>query len=288
MLCQRGLWGRFPQGWLYEPKIDGSRTLAFVSGGEVKLVSRHDSDYTLKFPEVASALRGLPDCVLDGEIACREYLKTAGRTHLEDPIRIELEAKFNPATYYVFDILRLVGEWVLTRPLAERKELLRKTVPSGGGVEVVEPSPLEELVRRAEAGELEGVVAKHPRSPYEFRRSAFWVKFRPERTEELPIIGWEDSDKPGRPYRSLILLRGGREVRASSGLTDRELAETAKLFASVPHERRGTKNYFIGKHAFTAEVSFSNAGGVPYRFPVIKRLKLEGSTFGGENEAERN
>ncbi len=52
-------------GWVYEPKWDGFRTLAFVDGGEVHLQSRNGKPMTRYFPELA-----FPDgrYVLDGEI----------------------------------------------------------------------------------------------------------------------------------------------------------------------------------------------------------------------------
>ena len=59
-------------GWLFEPKWDGYRALAYIRGGEVELQSRTGkSDLTTRFDTIARALpRAVrtPDCVLDGEV----------------------------------------------------------------------------------------------------------------------------------------------------------------------------------------------------------------------------
>ena len=60
-----------PHGdFLYEPKWDGFRCLAFVSEREVDLRSRHDRRLARYFPEVTAALAALDrqGFVLDGEL----------------------------------------------------------------------------------------------------------------------------------------------------------------------------------------------------------------------------
>ena len=39
-LCERGVWGRFPEGRLYERKLDGTRALAIKLEDKVKLINR--------------------------------------------------------------------------------------------------------------------------------------------------------------------------------------------------------------------------------------------------------
>ena len=63
----------FPQATV-EDKYDGIRAQAHVSGGEVKFFSRTRDEITESFPELPSALAGLPqDAILDGEIVAWEY-----------------------------------------------------------------------------------------------------------------------------------------------------------------------------------------------------------------------
>src|SRR3954454_8330499 len=57
-------------GWLFEPKWDGFRTLVFRDGGEVLLQSRDLKPMNRYFPELPEPLAAaLPTrCVIDGEI----------------------------------------------------------------------------------------------------------------------------------------------------------------------------------------------------------------------------
>src|SRR5258708_23048570 len=57
-------------GWLYEPKWDGFRTLVFRDGPKVHLQSRDLKPMNRYFPELEAPLAAaLPErCVLDGEI----------------------------------------------------------------------------------------------------------------------------------------------------------------------------------------------------------------------------
>src|SRR5256885_6414442 len=58
------------EGWVYEPKWDGVRCLAFRSGDQVLLQSKAGQPLGRYFPELVAALRNLPHSgfVLDGEI----------------------------------------------------------------------------------------------------------------------------------------------------------------------------------------------------------------------------
>src|SRR5437870_12935751 len=58
------------EGWLFEPKWDGFRTLVFRDGGDILLQSRDEKPMNRYFPELVAPLAAaLPErCVLDGEI----------------------------------------------------------------------------------------------------------------------------------------------------------------------------------------------------------------------------
>src|SRR3954468_6934707 len=77
-----------PRGdFLYEPKWDGFRCLAFVHGGEVDLRSRHEKPLARYFPELVAALRTLGDSfALDGEVVIEtatgfDFAALLNRTH---------------------------------------------------------------------------------------------------------------------------------------------------------------------------------------------------------------
>src|SRR5271155_5063885 len=57
-------------GWIFEPKWDGFRTIVFRDGAELTIQSRDEKPLNRYFPELAELLSAtLPErCVLDGEI----------------------------------------------------------------------------------------------------------------------------------------------------------------------------------------------------------------------------
>ena len=57
-------------GWLFEPKWDGFRTLVFRDGDEILLQSRDEKPMNRYFPELEAPLkRALPErAVVDGEV----------------------------------------------------------------------------------------------------------------------------------------------------------------------------------------------------------------------------
>jgi ATP-dependent DNA ligase len=64
--------------WIFEPKLDGFRTLAYIEQKKVALRSRNETDMTGYFPSVVSELKGVHGpCLLDGEtVAVDEHGKT--------------------------------------------------------------------------------------------------------------------------------------------------------------------------------------------------------------------
>jgi len=274
-VCERGEWGKFPEGRLYERKLDGTRALAVKLGDMVKLINRRGFEYTEQFPEIVADMRTYPHhaLILDGEICDRDFSTLAGRTHLQDRFKTEMRAKLHPCTLWVFDVLQVGVSKVADQPLSARKQALEE-LGERGQVKILRPEPLETLLAEVEAKRIEGVIAKDPSSRYEFRRSTAWLKFRREEAEDLLIIGYEDTDKPTRPFRSLIFRRGEREVQASSGLSEDDLRMLDEVFAKEPKRRVGTKWYFDNPR-FVAEVKFFGGSEIPYRFPSVVRLKLE-------------
>src|SRR5438309_1444825 len=74
-------------GWLYKPKWDGFRCLAFRSGNEVVLQSKAGQPLGRYFPEIVEALLELParNFVLDGEIVIFENSAANSRGNKAQP-----------------------------------------------------------------------------------------------------------------------------------------------------------------------------------------------------------
>jgi bifunctional non-homologous end joining protein LigD len=194
--------------WAYEMKWDGVRTVAYVDGGRVRLLSRNDRDVTATYPE----LRGLGDqlgsvpAVLDGEVVALDatgrpdFALLQRRMGVTKAAQVRRLADEVPVVYLVFDVLYLDGRDTTGLPYRDRRELLEGlglegpswAVPPtsyGGGTEMVEAS--------RERG-LEGVLAKRADSPYlPGRRSPHWRKVKNIRTQEVVVAGW----RPGTGRR---------------------------------------------------------------------------------------
>src|SRR3954469_18417465 len=63
-------------GWALEPKWEGWRALAHVTGDGARIFTRHGRGHHSRFPAVNAALSELPaGTVLDGELVCLEPLR---------------------------------------------------------------------------------------------------------------------------------------------------------------------------------------------------------------------
>ena len=120
-------------GWLYEPKWDGFRCLAFRRGEEIVLQSKAGQPLTRYFPEVAAALLALParKFVLDGEIIIRrggglDFDALLQRIH-PAASRIQRLSQETPAAYMVFDLLvDARGKALVSSPLSARRMALQE------------------------------------------------------------------------------------------------------------------------------------------------------------------
>ncbi len=120
-------------GWLYEPKWDGFRCLAFRQGDEVVLQSKAGQPLGRYFPEIVAALLALPvrKFVLDGEIVIRsgaglDFDALLQRIH-PAASRIQRLAQETPSTYMVFDLLvDAKGRSLAAKPLSARRMALQE------------------------------------------------------------------------------------------------------------------------------------------------------------------
>jgi len=186
-------------GFLYEPKWDGFRCLAFRAGGEIDLRSRHGRPLARYFPELVEALLGLRRrrFVLDGEIVVAgggglDFASLLARIH-PAPSRVERLRRETPASYVAFDLLALGGRDLSERPFAERRRLLADLLADAQPPLVLtpitaEPGVAEDWLERLGSG-IDGVVAKHESLPYRPGERAM-VKVKRERTAECVVAGF--------------------------------------------------------------------------------------------------
>src|SRR6476659_9476609 len=122
-------------GWAYEPKFDGFRTLAFVDGDEVQLQSRNGKPMARYFPEVvASCPAGR--YVLDGEIVASAFDTLGQRIHPAKS-RIDRLAVETPARFIAVDLLASGDDVLLEQGYLERRAALEAL-----GLDGVELTPV--------------------------------------------------------------------------------------------------------------------------------------------------
>jgi len=285
--------------WIFEPKLDGFRTLAFLNNGELWLQSRGELDVTAHYKILAENLNKQPasQLVLDGEIIAldakgklcfqclQEYLKSIkGLSH--DKMEVP-----SAVIYYVFDILYLNGYDLMRVPLITRKELLRSVLVPMEDVRLVEhfEKDGQTVYEAAIKNRLEGVVAKRKAGVYEAgKRSKDWLKIKAVNSDEFIICGFtQGTGNRSKTFGALVLgyydknnmLQPAGNVGSgfNSGLLLSLRKELNSLIIKSPHfdaEIKDSKGVTWVRPELVAEVKFAertNDGRL--RAPVFLRLR---------------
>jgi bifunctional non-homologous end joining protein LigD len=185
-------------GWGYEFKWDGVRAITDVAGGSGHFYARSGVEITVAYPELVPLLAQFDDVQLDGEIVVfnekgiPSFTTLAERMHVRDPVRAARLAGTYPATYMIFDLLRLRGTNLSGEPYRERRAVL-DGLELAGPHWAVPPTFSDGRAMYAAAREhsLEGVVAKRLDSPYRAGlRTPEWIKVKLEVTADFVVGGW--------------------------------------------------------------------------------------------------
>ncbi|MFI5070212.1 MAG: ATP-dependent DNA ligase [Terriglobales bacterium] len=198
-------------GWLYEPKWDGFRCLAFRAGKKVLLQSKAGQPLGRYFPEMVAALSALPHqrFVLDGEIVIfsgshLSFDNLLMRIHPAQS-RIRKLATETPATMMCFDLLvNSDGRSLIDRSLADRRQKLEEffaDLPTNSMVRLSPASKSSQQADRwmhglAKMG-LDGIVAKRLDEPYRSGERTAMVKIKRIRTADCVVGGFRYSEKGG-------------------------------------------------------------------------------------------
>ena len=265
---------RVPTGpdWRYEVKFDGYRALAYVRGGDCRLVSRNRNDLTQRFAEVAKAVVSAtksPNAVLDGEVV---RLDADGRASFS-----ELQQGAGALVYYVFDLLEVDGEPLVDAPLSRAQaavaQAARRALSHG--------QLLRGLRRRRRA-----VPGRRGAGPRRCRRQARrqrlpgraanrdWIKVKTQKSDEFVIVGYtRGSGRREHSFGALVLaavedgqLRYAGNV--GTGFDDDEIDNLLRLLRplqrdttplaevpKLPRVRKGDVQWVEPK--LVAEVRFS-------------------------------
>jgi bifunctional non-homologous end joining protein LigD len=207
--------------WVFEPKYDGIRILAFAEGGRVALVSRNGIDKARQFPEVVEAVAALRArvkhaLVLDGEIVAMHagdpvrFQQLQGRMHVTDAGAIQALRRSAPAALIAFDLLLEGRHSLVNEPWRTRRTHLEALFRHAGRSRSLQLGDVPEngaaMLRRARRGGWEGVIAKRADAAYAVgRRTRDWLKLKIERRQEFVVGGWTEPRK-SREHVGAILV----------------------------------------------------------------------------------
>ncbi len=237
-----------PPGWVYEPKWDGFRMIAW--GGEtLRLESRNGKDLLRYFPELTDALEELPEgTVLDGEVevfrnGVTDFDALQMRIHPAES-RINMLAEETPATLIVFDVLAHGGQDQMTAPYEDRRALLERIFAGLGAKWRLTPVTydLEEATRwfhEYEAAGCDGIICKQIDQPYvEDKRN--WIKWKHRRSVDCVVGGYrvhKDGDKIGSLLLGLYNDEGQLHfIGHCSGFTNQDRVAILEQFEQLRTE----------------------------------------------------
>jgi bifunctional non-homologous end joining protein LigD len=190
--------------WVFEPKLDGIRCLAFKSGHKVKMFSRNQLSLTESYPEVADALAAQTvNGIFDGEIAA----SIGGRTSFGALQRRMQSTRRPRLNFHVFDVMHLEGRDLTSLDLLSRKTLLKEALDLRPHLKRVahRRKKGEAFLEEACAKGWEGLIAKRAASAYQHGRSKDWLKFKCSNEQEFVIGGFTDPQGQRTGFGALLV-----------------------------------------------------------------------------------
>jgi bifunctional non-homologous end joining protein LigD len=191
-------------GW--EFKWDGVRAIAYIAGGQVRLLSRTGRDVTGSYPELAVLAQ-----------------------RVDGPVIVDQA----PVQLYLFDLLHHGGQSLLALPYTARRERLAELGLDADPIRTTPwyPGGAADVLATSLAHALEGVVGKPLASAYHPGQRRDWIKVKNLRHQMVIICGW----KPGQGRRAdtigslLVGVRDGPRLRyaghVGTGFTRAALAD---------------------------------------------------------------
>lgn len=271
--------------YLYEPKWDGFRCIAFRDGAEVELGSRNGRPLTRYFPELVDAvLEQMPDrCVVDGEVV------VAGANGLDFDVlsqrihpaasRVEMLSRETPARFVAFDLLAVDDRDLREEPFDERRAQLERALdgvraPLHVTPITADPAVAEDWFQRFEGAGLDGVVAKGRTIRY-LPDQRIMIKVKHERTGDFVVAGFRWYQTDASVVGSLMLgLYEGDELHHVGVIGSFPMARRRELVGELAPYRHPSEHPW----AQWAEFMVADGGrapGIGNRWNANKNLSFE-------------
>ena len=237
-----------PPGWVYEPKWDGFRMIAW-SGEPPRMDSRSGKPLLRYFPELEPALDALPPgTVVDGEVVVvrddvTQFDQLQLRIHPAES-RINRLSQEIPAELVAFDLLALEGEDMRGAPYEERRNALEALFDRLDHPWHLTPvtGDLEEAKRwfhEYEAAGCDGIICKSADGVY-VEDKRLWLKWKHRREADCVVGGYrihKDGDKIGSILLGLFNDAGELHfIGHCSGFSDHDRVELLHQFEQIRSE----------------------------------------------------
>jgi DNA ligase-1 len=283
----------------FEYKYDGARVQIHKQGSEVRVFSRRLTDVTQSLPEVVEAVKGnikADEAIVEGEVIAvdaagapipfqhlmRRFKRVHGVRGMAEKIPIRL---------YLFDVLYLNGESLISVPYVQRRQILAEnagSIPLTKQVVIDAKVRAEKFLKEAMGAGHEGLMAKKLDGAYTpGTRGKRWFKIKPV-LEPLDLVitaaeygygrrhGWlSDYYLAARDAASGEFLTVGKTFK---GLTDAEIIEMTRRLKEITVSEERNRVVVLPK--IVVEVAYNEIQKSPkyksemaLRFARISRIR---------------
>jgi DNA ligase-1 len=284
---------------VFEYKLDGARIQIHKLGDEIRIFSRRLTDVTASLPEIVEKARKnvkAKEAILEGEVIAIDHrgypipfqhlMRRFKRVHA-----IEDMAEKIPVQLYLFDILYLNGESLITLPYLQRRKILAENageIPLTKQIVTDKKEEAEKFLKEAVDAGHEGLMAKRIDSPYTPGiRGKHWLKIKPV-LEPLDLVIVAAEYGYGRRHEWLsdyYLAARDAETgefltvgKTFKGLTDTEIIEMTKRLKELTIKEEPRRVYVVPK--IVVEVTCNEIQkspkykcGMALRFARISRIR---------------
>jgi len=287
----------------FEYKLDGARVQIHKLGEEVRIFSRRLTDVTESLPEIVETTRKnirAKEVILEGEVIAvdnlglpipfQHLMRRFKRVHAVEDMTEKI-----PVKLYLFDVLYLNGESLISVPYLQRRRMLAENageIPLTKQMVSDNLSEAERFLKEAIDAGHEGLMAKKLDSPYTpGTRGKRWLKIKPV-LEPLDLVIVAAEYGYGRRHEWLsdyYLAAQDAETgefltvgKTFKGLTDVEIIEMTRQLKGLIVKEEPRRVFVVPK--IVVEVTYNEIQkspkykcGMALRFARINRIREDKS-----------